>query len=94
MQLTDKKGLDKRITYYSAKGYASQLEASENYYKLKPVIFIGILNFEYLQSSNYLSRHLIWMQKLMSINSKIWTPKSSNIISLVGIFLIVFEGKF
>jgi predicted transposase/invertase (TIGR01784 family) len=59
MQVTDKKGLDKRITYYSAKGYASQLDASENYYKLKPVIFIGILNFEYMQGSNYLSRHLI-----------------------------------
>jgi predicted transposase/invertase (TIGR01784 family) len=59
MQVTDKKGLDKRITYYSAKGYASQLDASENYYKLKPVIFIGILDFEYMQSSNYLSRHLI-----------------------------------
>ncbi len=59
MQVTDKKGLDKRITFYSAKGYASQLDASENYYKLKPVIFIGILNFEYMQSPNYLSRHLI-----------------------------------
>jgi predicted transposase/invertase (TIGR01784 family) len=59
MQVTDKKGLDKRITFYSARGYASQLNASENYYKLKPVIFIGILNFEYMQSPNYLSRHLI-----------------------------------
>lgn len=59
MQVTDKKGLDKRITFYSARGYASQLDASENYYKLKPVIFIGILDFEYMQSPNYLSRHLI-----------------------------------
>lgn len=59
MQVTDKKGLDKRITFYSARGYASQLDASENYYKLKPVIFIGILNFEYMDSPNYLSRHLI-----------------------------------
>jgi predicted transposase/invertase (TIGR01784 family) len=59
MQVTDKKGLDKRITFYSAKGYASQLDASENYYKLKPVIFIGILNFDYMESQNYLSRHLI-----------------------------------
>ncbi len=59
MQVTDKKGLDKRITFYSARGYASQLDASENYYRLKPVIFIGILNFEYLRSPNYLSRHLI-----------------------------------
>jgi DNA-directed RNA polymerase subunit H (RpoH/RPB5) len=27
--------------------------------ELKPIIFIGILNFEYMQSPNYLSRHLI-----------------------------------
>jgi predicted transposase/invertase (TIGR01784 family) len=33
MQVTDKKGLDKRITFYSARGYASQLDASENYYQ-------------------------------------------------------------
>jgi predicted transposase/invertase (TIGR01784 family) len=59
MQVTDKKGLDKRITFYSARGYASQLDASENYYKLKPVIFIGILNFPYMNNPNYLSRHLI-----------------------------------
>jgi predicted transposase/invertase (TIGR01784 family) len=32
---------------------------SENYYKLKPVIFIGILDFEYLARPHYLSRHLI-----------------------------------
>lgn len=59
MQVTDRKGLDKRITYYCAKGYASQLDVSEDYYKLKPVIFIGILDFEYMKSPNYLSRHLI-----------------------------------
>jgi predicted transposase/invertase (TIGR01784 family) len=59
MQVTDRAGLDKRIVYYGAKSYASQLDAGENYYKLKPVIFIGILNFEYLQNSHYLSRHLI-----------------------------------
>jgi predicted transposase/invertase (TIGR01784 family) len=30
MQVTDKKGLDKHITFYSARGYASQLDAGEN----------------------------------------------------------------
>lgn len=59
MQVTDRKGLDKRVTYYSARGYAEQLDASEDFYKLKPVIFIGILDFEYMQNPNYLSRHLI-----------------------------------
>jgi predicted transposase/invertase (TIGR01784 family) len=59
MQVTDRAGLDKRIVYYGAKSYASQLDAGENYYQLKPVIFIGILNFEYMQNPHYLSRHLI-----------------------------------
>ena len=59
MQVTDKLGLDKRITLYGAKGYASQLDVGDDYYKLKPVIFIGILNFEYFMGQNYLSRHLI-----------------------------------
>ncbi len=59
MQVTDRAGLDKRIVYYGAKSYASQLDAGENYYQLKPVIFIGILDFEYLQNPHYLSRHLI-----------------------------------
>ena len=59
MQVTDRAGLDKRIVYYGAKSYAAQLDAGENYYQLKPVIFIGILDFEYMQNPHYLSRHLI-----------------------------------
>ncbi len=59
MQLTDKKGLDKRIQYYSAKGYASQVDSGDEYLKLKPMIFIGILDFKYFESPNYISRHLI-----------------------------------
>ena len=57
--LTDKIGFAKRVVYYSAKSYSSQLDVGENYYQLKPTIFIGILNFEFLESENYLSRHLI-----------------------------------
>ncbi len=59
MQLTDKIGFAKRVVYYSAKSYSSQLSVGENYYTLKPTIFIGILNFEFLETKNYLSRHLI-----------------------------------
>lgn len=59
MQVTDKIGFAKRIVYYSAKSYASQLNVGEDYYKLKPTIFIGILNFTFLEGDNYLSRHLI-----------------------------------
>ncbi len=59
MQITDKKGLDKRIQYYGAKGYSSQIESGDEYLKLKPMVFIGILDFKYFESSNYISRHLI-----------------------------------
>jgi len=59
MQVTDKIGFAKRVVYYSAKSYSAQLNAGENYYQLKPTIFIGILNFVFLEGDNYLSRHLI-----------------------------------
>jgi predicted transposase/invertase (TIGR01784 family) len=59
MQLTDKIGFAKRVVYYSAKSYSAQLSVGEDYYALKPTIFIGILNFEFLETTNYLSRHLI-----------------------------------
>lgn len=59
MQVTDKLGFAKRVVYYSAKSYSAQLNISEDYYKLKPTIFIGILNFEFLENPHYLSRHLI-----------------------------------
>jgi predicted transposase/invertase (TIGR01784 family) len=59
MQVTEKIGFAKRVVYYSAKSYAKQLDGGENYYQLKPTIFIGILNFEFLETKNYLSRHLI-----------------------------------
>jgi predicted transposase/invertase (TIGR01784 family) len=59
MQVTDKIGFAKRVVYYTAKSYSAQLNVGENYYQLKPTIFIGILNFEFLETTHYLSRHLI-----------------------------------
>ena len=59
MQVTDRIGFAKRVVYYSAKSYSAQLNSGHEYYKLKPTIFIGILNFTFLESENYISRHLI-----------------------------------
>ena len=59
MQVTDKIGFAKRVVYYSAKSYSAQLSTGDNYYTLKPTIFIGILNFSFLENPHYLSRHLI-----------------------------------
>ncbi len=59
MQVTDKIGFAKRVVFYTAKSYSSQLNQGENYAQLKPTIFIGILNFSFLEGEHYLSRHLI-----------------------------------
>ena len=45
--------------YYSSKAYVEQLPRGEAYPTLKPVYFIGVLNFKTRSNSNYLSRHLI-----------------------------------
>ncbi len=59
MQVTDRIGFDKRVVFYTAKNYSSQLNTGENYAQLKPTIFIGILNFTFLEGEHYLSKHLI-----------------------------------
>ncbi len=63
MQVEEPDGFDKRVQYYSAKQYASQIEVGEDYPKLKQVIFIGILNFNFFEGADYLTRHLIINKK-------------------------------
>jgi len=59
MQVAEKEGFAKRIQYYISKDYASQINVGDNYPKLKPVYFIGILDFNFFPNENYLSKHLI-----------------------------------
>lgn len=59
MQLSEVTGFDKRVQYYVSKEYASQIEKGDDYSKLTPVVFIGILEFEYFEGDNYLTEHLI-----------------------------------
>ena len=63
MQVEEPDGFDKRVQYYTAKQYASQIEIGEDYPKLNQVIFIGILNFPFFEGNDYLTRHLIINQK-------------------------------
>ncbi len=57
MQVADIVAFDKRVQYYVAKNFADQIVRGEPYSKLNPVIFIGILDFNYSPSPNYLSTH-------------------------------------
>ena len=59
MQVAEPKGFDKRVLYYTSKDYAAQINSGEDYPLLRPVYFIGVLNFNYFSGKNYLSSHLI-----------------------------------
>lgn len=58
MQVAAVNGLEKRLQYYLAKGYTSQIERGDDYDKLRPIVFIGIFDFTISKNPNYLSKHL------------------------------------
>ena len=59
MQVAEPAGFDKRVLYYSSKDYAGQINTGEDYPLLRPVYFIGVLDFNYFMGTDYLSSHLI-----------------------------------
>jgi predicted transposase/invertase (TIGR01784 family) len=59
MQVAEPEGLDKRLLYYASKEYSQQIEKGEFYTKLKPVIFIGIFDFDFTEGGKYLSHHAV-----------------------------------
>lgn len=59
MQVAEPAGFDKRVLYYTSKDYAGQINSGDDYPLLRPVYFIGVLNFDYFSGENYLSSHLI-----------------------------------
>ena len=65
MQVAELDHFNKRILYYTSQSYVSQIDKGNQYHKLKPVYFIGILEFEIGQNKNYFSRH-----KVLDIETK------------------------
>lgn len=63
MQVEKESAFVKRAVYYSAKSYSQQLKKAQKYHLLKPVIFLGILNFTIFENDNVISRHLILNKK-------------------------------
>lgn len=59
MQVAEVEGFDKRVLNYASKSYSAQIERGDQYQKLNPTYFIGILDFEVTRNSNYISRHKI-----------------------------------
>jgi len=59
MQVADIDGFDKRVLYYSSKSYSDQIKRADFYRKLRPVIFIGILDFKFTQNEKFISRNQV-----------------------------------
>ncbi len=59
MQVAKEAWFLQRAMFYSSKAYSQQLSIGSNYHKLKPVIFLGILNFDAFKTKSHFSRHLI-----------------------------------
>jgi predicted transposase/invertase (TIGR01784 family) len=59
MQVEKELAFCKRAIYYSSKAYSQQLTKGEYYHLLKPVIFLGILDFSIFEHEHPCSRHLI-----------------------------------
>jgi predicted transposase/invertase (TIGR01784 family) len=59
MQIAEFDFFHKRILYYTSQGYVAQIDKGVQYDKLRPVYFIGILEFEIGQNPNYFSRHKV-----------------------------------
>lgn len=72
MQVAKEDWFLQRALYYSFKSYSQQLKIVGNYQELKPVIFLGILNFDAFDHVHYFSRHAIF-----------WMLKQSNNISMI-----------
>lgn len=47
----------KEIFCLASRSYADQIDIVKNIYKLKPVFFVGILNFKFASNPHYISRH-------------------------------------
>ena len=63
MQVEGNELFGKRALYYLAKSYVGQIKKTEAYKALKPVYFIGILNFNMFDGDSYITRHILINQQ-------------------------------
>jgi len=59
MQVAEANFFEKRILYYTSQSYVRQIVKGEDYQKLNPAYFIGILEFTVSKNPNYISCHKV-----------------------------------
>jgi predicted transposase/invertase (TIGR01784 family) len=80
MQVAQNKAFHKRVLYYTSQSYSQQIKEGDDYSKLFPVYFVGILNFPIGNNNNYLSTH-----KILNVetNEHVFMDVSFHIIELI-----------
>ncbi len=63
MQVEGNEKFGKRALYYLAKSYVGQIKVAEDYEKLNPAYFVGILNFNMFEGESCLTRHIFINQE-------------------------------
>lgn len=59
MQVAEPVHFSKRVLYHTSQNYSEQINRGDNYDKLNPAYFIGILDFEISKNKKYLTRHRV-----------------------------------
>lgn len=59
MQIAEAESFSKRVLYYTSQSYTDQIERGDDYSKLNPTYFIGILDFEIGTNEDYFSCHKV-----------------------------------
>ncbi|MDI9355950.1 MAG: Rpn family recombination-promoting nuclease/putative transposase, partial [Chitinophagaceae bacterium] len=59
MQVEEPDGFENRVQYYTNKDFVNQIKEGEQYVLLNPVIFIGVIKFNFFSNPNYLTRHVL-----------------------------------
>jgi predicted transposase/invertase (TIGR01784 family) len=68
MQILNHKGFEKRVLYNAAKNYSVQLDKSEAYHLLNPVIALSILDFEMFEKSDEVISNFKLIEKTQLID--------------------------
>jgi predicted transposase/invertase (TIGR01784 family) len=79
MQVAQSKAFHKRVMYYTAQSYSQQIVEGDDYDKLFPVYFIGILNFPFDSSTHYYNTYKV---QNVETHEQVFTDISFHIIEL------------
>ena len=59
MQVEEPDGFENRVHYYTNKDFVSQIAEGKEYVIFNPLIFIGVIKFNFFSNPSYLTRHIL-----------------------------------